>query len=375
MDLPFRREFDPHTFNFEELPAGHGVFLLETGGEPYLNKSAHLRRRISRLLEEGQDGKRLNLRATARAICWQPAGSVFEANVLLWRLARRCFPDSYRQRLRLRPPVLLKLNLENAYPRCYPTRRLAKEGVHFGPFPSRATAERFASDFLDLFLIRRCVEEIRPDPAHPGCVYGEMGMCLRPCQAVVTQDVYVEEVGRVREFLATEGRSLLRRLEEDRARASADLNYEEAGRIHKRLEKVQAVLSQPELAWKAGLATDLDRLNGIVVQPSAAPQTVELFPVYRGFLLRPVSLSLAIDPETGQPVSLDARLREALAGLALKPSGRRTEHLALLSRWFYRGTRKGEFVGFEGYEKLPYRRLVNAIGRVAKGAGPPGEAG
>jgi len=369
-DFPFRRAFDPDTFSFEELPHSHGVFLLETDGEPYLNKSANLRRRISKLLQPGQQGKRLNLRSATRAISWQPAGSVFETNVLLWRLARRYFPDSYRQRLRLRPPVVLKLNLENEYPRCYPTRRLGKQGMYFGPFPSRATAERFASDFLDLFKVRRCVEEIHPDPAHPGCVYGEMGMCLRPCQAVVTQDVYLEEVGRVREFLTSEGRSLFRPLEEERAKASEGLNFEEAARIHKRLEKVQSVLNQPELAWKAGLATDLDRLCGIVVQPSSAPQAVELFPVWRGFLLHPIQLSVAAD-ETGQPVSLDARLHEVLADLALKPSGRRTEHLTLLARWFYRGTRKGEFVGFESYEKPPYRRLVNAIGRVGRGVAVP----
>lgn len=363
-DLPFRRKFDPDTFDFEELPTSHGVFLLETDGEPYLNKSANLRRRITRLLQAGQEGKRLNLRAATRAISWQPAGSVFETNALLWRLSRRYFPDSYRQRLRLRSPVVLKLNLENDYPRCYPTRRLGKQGMYFGPFPSRATAERFASDFLDLFKIRRCVEEIRPDPAHPGCVYGEMGMCLRPCQAVVTQDVYLEEVGRVVEFLTSEGRSLLRPLEDERAGASEGLNFEDAARIHKRLEKVQAVLNHPELGWKAGLATLLDRLNGVVVQNSATPQAVELFPVWQGFLLHPIHLSIAAD-ETGQPVSLDARLREALAGVNFKPSGRRTEHLALLSRWFYRGTRKGEFVAFDSYEKLPYRRLVNAISRVA----------
>jgi excinuclease UvrABC nuclease subunit len=370
VDLPFRREFAPGAFDFEALPSGHGVFLLETGGEPYLNKSAHLRRRVARLLEASPQGKRLNLRAATRAVCWQPAGSVFEAGLLLWRLTRRYFPGSYRQRLRLRPPMVLRLNLENPYPRCYPTRRLGKEGLYFGPFPSRTTAERFASDFLDLYKIRRCVEEIRPDPAHPGCVYGEMGMCLRPCQAVVAQDVYLEEVQRVREFLSSEGRSLLRPLEEERARASEGLNFEEAARVHKRLEKVQAVLSQPELAWKAGLATDLDRLCGIVVQTSAAPQAVELFPVWRGFLLRQLHLSVAPDA-SGQPVSLDARLRDVLKDLPLKPSGRRTEHLSLLARWFYRGTRKGEFVGFETYERLPYRRLVNAIGRVSRGEPRP----
>src|SRR5947208_15065220 len=103
-----------------DVPARQGVFLVETGGEPYLNKSADLQRRISRLIgAPTENSKRLTLHDTARGAWYRETGSQFESSLLLWRLHRRYFPDSYRRRMRLRPPILLKLNWTNEYPRCY----------------------------------------------------------------------------------------------------------------------------------------------------------------------------------------------------------------------------------------------------------------
>ncbi len=352
-----------------DVPARSGVFIIETGGEPYINKSHQLRRRVTRMLEPPQENsKRLTLHATAQSVWYRETGSAFESSVLLWQLHRAYFPDSYRRRLRMRPPMLVKFLWQNEYPRCYLTRRLANgPALYFGPFPSRATATKFMETFLDLFLIRRCVETIHPDPAHPGCIYGEMKMCLRPCQAATTVEEYRAESTRVRDFLETQGTSLVRTLEASREEAAAAMEFERAADIHKRLEKVKAALDFPELAAKGGLATDVEHLHGIVVQRSAAAESVELFPVYRGYLLDRITFPLAADAETGKSVSLDARLRAAVGEVKLDGRGRRWEQLALLSRWFYRGSRQGEFVGFESYDKAPIRRIVNAIGRVARG--------
>ena len=43
----------------------------------------------------------------------------------------------------------------------------------------------------------------------------------------------------------------------------------------------------------------------------------------------------------------------------------RVEQLAILSRWFYSSWRDGEMLIFDDWEKIPYRKLVNAISRVA----------
>jgi excinuclease ABC subunit C len=57
--------------------------------------------------------------------------------------------------------------------------------------------------------MRRCQEDLQPSPDHPGCIYGEMNLCLRPCQQVVGAAEYGHEVDRVLEFLRSVGQSLL----------------------------------------------------------------------------------------------------------------------------------------------------------------------
>jgi hypothetical protein len=378
-------------FDFTSIPEGPGVFLLETGGEPFLGKSASLRRRLARLLAEcgvrnAECGAppslsptphsalrtphpRLNLRAATRRIHYRATGSAFETTLLLYQAMRALYPQRYRELLRLRHPPLLKLNLDNPWPRSYVTRRLGrKPALYYGPFPSRVAAEKFAPQILDLFLVRRCREEIRPDPAHPGCIYGEMNMCLRPCQNACTSEQYQEEVGRLAAFLTTAGASLLKELETERDRASEALDFEEAARLHKRIEKVREALKH-----RPDLALDLERLHGLVIQRAAVEQAaapaalaVMLFPVWRGFLLPAVRLALEVID--GKPVSLDARLREALSGLGFRGGAPRVraEHMALLARWYYRGARQGEFVPFESYERIPFRKIVGAISRVLR---------
>src|SRR5207244_6958620 len=61
---------------------------------------------------------------------------------------------------------------------------------------------------LDLFQLRRCEDNLAPSPEHPGCIYGEMNKCLRPCQQVVSIEEYRGEAHRVEEFIRTDGASL-----------------------------------------------------------------------------------------------------------------------------------------------------------------------
>ena len=106
------------------------------------------------------------------------------------------FPENYLELLKLRMPPYVKIVLANEFPRSQLTTHLTRcAGLYFGPFRSRASAERFESQFLDLFQMRRCQEDLKPSPEHPGCIYGEMGMCLRPCQEVVGPAEYAARSG------------------------------------------------------------------------------------------------------------------------------------------------------------------------------------
>jgi len=244
-----------------------------------------------------------------------------------------------------------------------PTHLGRAPAVYFGPFRTRVSAELFESQFLDLFQMRRCQEDLMPSPAHPGCIYGEMGMCLRPCQQVVSVEEYGHEVKRVIEFLRTDGHSLVDVATAARDRFSAELDFEQAARQHKRIEKIQEVLS-----LRDELARDVNRLNGVAVTASVEPQAVELWFVLQGAWQPPQRITFEV--VEGKPVSLDQKLREAVSTLApaAQSMRERQEYLALVARWHYSSWRDGEWFTFDNLEHLPYRKLVHAISRVAQKA-------
>ncbi len=383
--VPFDSNADLKTV-LDTLPSQAAVFLLHphdgpASSSPYLARTRDLRRRLARLLSRPLKASRmLNLRRFTARVEYEPVGSSFEAQWLLYRLNRHYYPRQYRERLRLRPPALLKFNLRNRFPRCYPTRRLSNDGaIYYGPFPTQVAAERFASEFLDFFKIRRCVEELNPDPAHPGCIYSQLKMCLAPCFAGCTDEEYQQEVRRVVESLDAQGRPLLRSLEAERAQASEALEFELAAKTHRRIEKINEVLRQ-----KSELVRNLRDLHALIVQRGAEPKSVNFFRVFAGEIRGPVGLSL--DENVPTPVPLDKRLHGLLdsliprageasadhAATAPRPggaehtsrargrpsSGPLWEHLSLLARWYYSSFREGELVMLNPGQEIPHARLI-----------------
>ena len=168
------------------IPALPGVFALHgprsEDCQPYLTRAADLRRRITRILAPpDSQSRRLNLRDRVARIDFTITGSEFESTLTLYHATVSIFSQTEaRRRLRLHTPFFLRFTAENAFPRVYSTNRLSRRALAhtYGPFPSRAAADRYCDAVLDLFKLRRCTEDLAPYPEHPGCVYGEMNKCL-----------------------------------------------------------------------------------------------------------------------------------------------------------------------------------------------------
>ena len=144
------------------------------------------------------------------------------------------------------------MHMENQYPRASITTRLGRlhgGALYYGPFPSRTMAEKFANDSLDFFKMRRCVDDLHPDSAFPGCIYSEMKMCLAPCFKGCTDEEYSAEVGRVQAYFESSGQSLVREISALRDEASANLDFESAAAQHTRLEKLKPVLAANCRRW------------------------------------------------------------------------------------------------------------------------------
>ena len=109
----------------------------------------------------------------------------------------------------------------------------------------------------------------------------------------------------------------------------------------------------------------MDRLNGVAITRSLSPQAVEMWFVRSGDWHQPQRFSFEV--QEGKTVSLDRKLRELFASLQPRKLTvrERQEYLALVARWYYSTWRDGEWLGFESYNDIPYRKLVNAVSRVA----------
>jgi excinuclease ABC subunit C len=358
---------------FAELPAAPAVFALRgeaPGTEPYVTKTANLRRRLQRLLgPPTEKSKRLNLRDRVRWVDYTATGSDFESGFLLYRVMREAFPKTYEGRLRFRFAPLVKLHLDNQYPRASITTRLGRGGsLYYGPFLSRTTAEKFANDSLDFFKMRRCVDDLKPDPLFPGCIYSEMKMCLAPCFKGCTDEDYADEVSRVRNYFESNGESLVREISGQRDQASANLEFENAAALHLRLEKLHPILAQlPEIIRR------IDHLDGLMVQPSADGQCVCFLQIQGGRICDPIPFPIQA-AEHAKSQSMESRVQAALEGIpraASSSSLETMEHLALLKRWYYRTNRTGEIFFVDDKGSLPMRRVVRGIARVYHGEKPP----
>jgi excinuclease ABC subunit C len=388
-----------------QIPAQPGVFALfaaDDRAEPYLSRTPNLKRRLTRFLDaRPSQSKRLRLTEKIARIEYTLTGSDFESALCLYAASMQAFGEATRKRMHLRPPYFLRMTSDNAYPRVYVTNKITKSAFDdlFGPFPSRASAEKFCDEMLNLFELRRCHEDLHPDPAFPGCIYSEMKMCLAPCFKGCTDERYAQEAATIHAFLETRGASLVETITAERDAASADLDFEKAAQAHAKLQKVLAVISlMPPAVYQ------LSKLVALVLQPSVEPESVACFLLTRGVILGPSlysvqgmrlhneqsgSTSLYVQPTAVEAVPLagegagtvvqivsrnvlEERLQQTLAELISPPAKSKlstqtiADHLCLFSRWFYRtqAQRSGEAFFADSTDALPQRQLLRAISRV-----------
>lgn len=393
------------------IPAQPGVFALcgsRSGDQPYLTRSADMRRRMRRLLDPPESqSKRLNLRDKVARIEYSVTGSEFESQLVLYHATAALLGYAEaRRRLKLHTPYFLRITMTNAHPRVYATNRLSKRGLGemYGPFPSRLAAERYSDAVLDLFKLRRCYEDLEPYPEHPGCVYGEMKKCLEPCKQACAPEQYAAESEAVKRFFDTRGESMIAQLSQQRDEAAAAMEFEKAASIHAQWQKVKAAAALAD--W---LVRPIPSLRAVILQAASDEgehrEEAALFLLEGGCLTGPERLSTlgvrAVREQTSvgsslfaQPLMLQAvplegeaasdtdspedRAARALARLQEKTSPASdlsllSDHLSLLRRWYYRPEKQrvGEIFFQNNDGSWPIRKILRGAARVALGDPKP----
>jgi excinuclease UvrABC nuclease subunit len=365
---------------------------------------------MRRLLDPPESqSKRLNLREKVARIEYCLTGSTFESSLVLYDATAALFGHTEaRRRLKLHTPYFLRMTMENAFPRVYSTNKLSKRGLAnmYGPFPSRLSAERYCDAVLDLFKLRRCYEDLAPYPEHPGCIYGEMGKCIKPCKQACTPEEYAAEAAAVKKFFDTRGDSMVIEIGLAREEASSGMQFEKAAALHAQWQKVKSVQALAD--W---IVRPVPKLRAVIVQ-SAAPiedhkEDAALFVLEGGCLVGPERLSTlgvrAVREQTSvgsslfaQPLMLQAvplegeapadtainspedRAAHALKSLEEKVGKHNdlallSDHLSLLRRWYYRPEKQriGEIFFANDDGSWPIRKILRGAARTVIGDPKP----
>ena len=348
------------------LPGSAGIYVLGTPGQsPHLSWCSNLRTRLRRLLIPNGTGNQsllANLREHLAGVqCWSTA-SKLESALMMHALAKQYFPADYLVKLRLRMPWFLTLSSESGFPRLVVSNRPSSTlSPLMGPFVSRDLAHDYEERILGLFQLRRCVESFVPSPQHPGCIYGEMSQCLRPCQAAVTPEEYASEAARVGDFLLTNGKNVITSLLLARDRAAAATDFEQAAFLHRRLEKMKDTAHARD-----SVIDEVGQFGGIALTRGAQSREIRLFPMLEGYWQEPLTLSFAA--EQSRSNSLDGELKEKVRDALTSPvrDRSRVEDLAIFSRWYYSSWRDGHWLPFRTLGDVNYRKLVREISNMVK---------
>ncbi len=180
------------------LPAAAGVAQIEgpDGKSLLLTRSANVRKWAAANLGAGdapKAGKRpkVDLSGVATAVSFVLAETPFERTLVFERWMAPFVP--YSKRKDLRPPVFLRLDLSQRFPRVVVVGAADSLDHAFGPFRDRKAGERASAVLHKVLPLRPCDHIFDPHedlPLGRGCLYAQVRSCAAPCLVRVSEDAY-----------------------------------------------------------------------------------------------------------------------------------------------------------------------------------------
>ncbi|MCT8332126.1 excinuclease ABC subunit UvrC [Leptospira sp. 85282-16] len=225
--------------NLGSLP---GCYLWKNvGGEViYVGKALKLQSRVRSYLNPNQkDRKTRALYVELYDLDWIATSTEKEALLLEATLIKKYNPK-FNVRLKddKKYPFLCVSTSED-FPMVFLTRKVKDNGDrYFGPF----TDVKAARDSLELihriFPIRKTKLKLPLAKPQRPCLNFHMGRCLGPCQGNISKETYSELVDEILSFLEGKKERLVSGLKTAMIQASEKMEYERAGFLKTRIEKI-----------------------------------------------------------------------------------------------------------------------------------------
>lgn len=227
--------------SIRNFPTRCGVYLMKNVNNHviYIGKAKNLKSRVQSYFSNGKSFKNTFLTPRIHYIDYVLTDTEVEAYLLEASLVKKHKP---RYNVRLKDDKsypYIRCSIEESFPRFYVERKVKKKGLlYFGPYTEAFFARRMVRFLNEQFKIRDCSNHFMKGRDKP-CLTYHIGFCTAPCVNKVSKEGYLQQVKNSLVFLKGRGQSVLKDMEEQMQKLSAEERFEEAARIRDRMKAIE----------------------------------------------------------------------------------------------------------------------------------------
>lgn len=227
-----------------DLPDSPGIYYFIDDNERilYIGKAKSLKKRIQSYFTTTTSRKVIRLLRATTKIRWKTTPTELRALIEESRQIKFYKPEFNVVSKRLRSFPFIQVSNQKSYPVFNITYEPNPiEGLCFGPFKNRETAELVLDIIYKKFRLKKCKNEF--DRKHPEttCLYYQTRKCLAPCLENFEVEEYFKELDNVKDFLTNLDNGLIQTLETLMFSYAENFNFEQANEIKNQIYEVKKI--------------------------------------------------------------------------------------------------------------------------------------
>ena len=271
------KELTDTSFNIPEelkkLPKKPGVYLMHGPRDEviYVGKAVNLRNRVRQYFQSsrGKSAKILRMVSLIHRFEYVVVDSELEALVLENNLIKEYKPKYNTLLKDDKTYPYIKVSMGESFPRIMSVRRIKKDkGRYFGPYTSGLAVNNTIELLHKLFRIRTCSRVLPRDIGKERpCLYYHIGQCMAPCNGLVSEEEYRQQVSKALDFLSGRYDEVKRYLTERMNTFSEAMEFEKAAEYRDLLRSIDEISERQKVS---SLDTDDRDIIGIYKQGSEA---------------------------------------------------------------------------------------------------------
>lgn len=230
----------------ELLPDSPGCYLYKDniGEIIYVGKAKNLKNRVKSYFTGTHNKKTQTLVSKIEDLEYIIVNSEKEALLLENNLIKKYRPY-FNIRLKDDKSYPYLMITKEEHPRLLMTRKYKKnnKNIYFGPYVDIKSAMEVKKILDKIYPLRKC----NPVEKRP-CMYYQIGECIGPCAKKITSDEYKTQINKIKSFLTSNTKEILKDLNNKMQDHVKNLEFEAAGQIHSYIKSIEVSVQNQVVA-------------------------------------------------------------------------------------------------------------------------------